>query len=47
MMEWKVRSAQGIRDEIMDKNLNKHRATNGGVSNDSSQALTLTISDDT
>ena len=46
-MEWGVMSAQGIKDEILDTNLNEHRAANGGVSNDSSQALTLTIWDDT
>ena len=42
-MEWEVMSAQGIRDEILSTNLNKHGVANGGVSTDSSQALTLTI----
>ena len=30
-MEWKVMSAQGIKDEILDINLNKHRVASEGA----------------
>ena len=42
-MEREVVSAQGIKDEILNTNLNNQRSTNEGVSIDSSQALTLTL----
>ena len=36
-------SAQGIKDEILNIHFSEHKVANGGVSNDSSQALALTV----
>ena len=42
-MEWEVMSSQVITDEILNTHFNEHKAANGGVSTDSSQALALTV----